>query len=338
MDKLFDKIEIIPLETTEESLIRAIYKYDYMDGKHYILDETQSILFIFDDEGNYQNRIAKKGQGPGEYTLIYDFTLNPKKRQIEMLSPFKFIYCYDFAGNFIKKFDLISSIKPPNIKKMKILDDENYVLWSSPEDNEDAIRIISQETGEVRNSFWQDIFIINSWTANNVFYQYDNACYFSFELYNKVYKVTKDGFKVAYEWDFGDKTLDISKYKISTGMYNYNKDAENLIERIKSGEVPYSYLRHFHNKQYYYTELNIKGTTAKHVFYNKKTGKSYLHECAIRDFIPLYFSDAFIIGRLDSDVKDKLLDNPLLDEANRQKLLFAKEDDNPFLAKYYFNK
>jgi len=340
LERFFDKIELIPLETTDNSLIRSIEKYVFFDGKHYILDRTQSILFIFDKEGFFLNRIDKKGQGPGEYSLIYDFSVNPKKEQIEMLSPYRYIYCYDFDGNFIKKYDL-TFLEAQNIQNMNILDDKNYIVWSCNPDNQDGISIISQETGEQVNSFWQDHSIFNVWTSN-VFYTFEDETYFCLRLYNTVYKVTKGGMEAIYEWNFGNKTMDISRYDLAHGLINHNRDRDNMIKLLEDKIIPYEISRHAQNKRYYYIELLIGRKNAKHVFYDKVTGKStYIDEYfseGVRFRRMLFFTDEFIINMLDYNSKEKLLECPLLDEANKKKLLSFKWDDNPFLIKYYFKK
>ncbi|MDR1339069.1 MAG: 6-bladed beta-propeller [Prevotellaceae bacterium] len=338
MEKLFDKIEIIPLETTDQSLIRSISQYNYWDGKHYILDASQYILFIFDDDGHYIDRIARVGQGPGEYKYIYDFVLNPDNGQIEMLSPFKYIYCYDFSGNFIKRHDL-TYLPQASIQRFEVLDDQNYIVWTSPEDGQDAICIISREDGKTVNSFWQDLFIINVW-GGDVFHACNQETYFALPLYNRVYKATKDGYEIAYEWNFGNKTMDITKYKISTGMYNINKDSENLREKFKNREISYLIRYNFQNSRYCYAMLLYEMITRKHLFYDRETGESYFFERPVEDvkLYPIYFSDTFMIGTSFDDDKNNLLNCALLDETGKKKLQSLKEDDNPYIIKYYFKK
>jgi len=341
LDSIFDKIELIPLETIDNSLIRYFEKYDFFEGKHYILDNTQSILFIFDEKGNYISRIARIGQGPGEYRLIYDFSLNRQKGQIEMLSPHKFIYCYNLYGShyYIKTYDL-TSISPSSIQRMQILDDNNYIIWSPPMDGHNGINIISQETGKLKKSFWQDLFFINKW-ASDVFYTYNNEVFFSLNLYNTVYKVTEEGVEAAYEWNFGKETVDISRHKISTGMYNYNKDVEVLEDKLGSSIILYECMRNYQNNKYYYVQLRFKREYDKHLFYNKKTGESCFFENSVENyrFDPiLYFADEYMIGILNYDDKDKLINCSLLDDENKQKLLSFKEDDNSYLIKYYFKE
>ena len=334
-EKFLDKIELIPLETTDNSLISYIEKYDYFEGKHYILDDIQFILFIFDENGNYLNRIAKKGQGqgPGEYRFIYDFGINPQKGQIEMLSPDRFIYCYDFNGMHKKTYDL-TSVNPFGIQRFQILDDENFIIWAPPYDGEDGLHVISQETGESLNSFWQDINIINA-CSSDVLFKYNNEVYFGLPLYNGVYKVNKEGLEEAYEWHFGKKTVDISRHEISTGMYNFNRDVEVLIDKLERSVILYECLRHYQNRQYYYVQLRFKRVHDRSFFYEKRTGKSFFFETGVNSTI-LYFQDDYMIGVLNHNERDKLLNCPLIDEENRQKLLSFKEEDNPYLIKYYF--
>jgi len=249
LDKLFYKIELIPLETTDNSLIQLIEKYDYLNGKHYIFDEVQAILFFFDEEGKYLNRIAKKGQGPGEYKLIYDFALNPKEELIHMSSPYKFIYSYDFEGKHVKTDDL-TSFDFLSIRNMHILDDKYFVLWANGrDDNHDWIYMISQETGQIENSFFQTNYLYNLW-ASDVFFTYNNEIYFSRGLFNIIYKVTKEGLEEAYEWNFGKKTMDISRYDLITSLKNITRDLKTLEDKLKSGEIPYENFRNFQNKHY----------------------------------------------------------------------------------------
>jgi hypothetical protein len=67
----------IPLETTEASLIGGITKLLYVDHQFYILDREGQNVTVFSDTGEYQYRIAKMGQGPGEYVGITDMDVAP---------------------------------------------------------------------------------------------------------------------------------------------------------------------------------------------------------------------------------------------------------------------
>ena len=100
---LFKNIEIIPLETKEESLITSIGRIREYNNKIYILDDKISVLFFFDKNGKYLSKIDKNGEGPEDYYLIYETVIKPEENQIYMISPMGFLHIYDLEGNFIKK-------------------------------------------------------------------------------------------------------------------------------------------------------------------------------------------------------------------------------------------
>jgi hypothetical protein len=77
-ENYFNSIDIIPLETTPESLIWEIKKIFFIDSGVYIFDGKQSQVLLFDNKGKFISKIGKKGRGPGEYIHIQDFTIDKK--------------------------------------------------------------------------------------------------------------------------------------------------------------------------------------------------------------------------------------------------------------------
>jgi hypothetical protein len=70
--QLIEDIELIPLETNDNSLIGNINRVK-TDEKHiYVLDYNES-LNMFSKDGKFISQIGHKGQGPGEYLQISDF-------------------------------------------------------------------------------------------------------------------------------------------------------------------------------------------------------------------------------------------------------------------------
>lgn len=72
-----DSIKIIPLETTDESLITHIEKILLTQDKQMIILNSTGII-LFDSEGKFLFRIGKIGRAPGEYQKIYDICLDGK--------------------------------------------------------------------------------------------------------------------------------------------------------------------------------------------------------------------------------------------------------------------
>ena len=73
LDNISTRMEIIPLETNDSSLISSVSKIVHRNNRYYILDKEMDRIVAFDDQGKFLNLINKKGNGPGEYTGLSDF-------------------------------------------------------------------------------------------------------------------------------------------------------------------------------------------------------------------------------------------------------------------------
>lgn len=88
---LDDSIEIIPLETTEECLISRVDRIEFYKDKIFILDRSNTKVFVFTSEGKYLKSIGTQGLGPGEYSFLGDFTFKGDSVVIQDRSNNKYI-------------------------------------------------------------------------------------------------------------------------------------------------------------------------------------------------------------------------------------------------------
>lgn len=99
------KIEsVIPLETTEESLFAEVRKI-IKSGAYFFILDTEGKLSVFDIRGKFIRNIGKVGQGPGEYMMLTDFSINENRQEVYINSLQKAVV-YDFSGNFKREFSL----------------------------------------------------------------------------------------------------------------------------------------------------------------------------------------------------------------------------------------
>jgi hypothetical protein len=69
-------IRYVPLETSDECLIGDADKTLIRNNKIYVADFSSAMaLFVFDMNGKFLFKIARRGQGPGEYTSFRDFDI-----------------------------------------------------------------------------------------------------------------------------------------------------------------------------------------------------------------------------------------------------------------------
>ncbi len=71
MDELFDKIEVIPLETDQEGLLQEYPRISGITDDYLLLTNFFVGARLFDrKDGHFVHNIGKRGQGPDEYFLI----------------------------------------------------------------------------------------------------------------------------------------------------------------------------------------------------------------------------------------------------------------------------
>lgn len=88
-------VDIIPLETTVESLLGTINKIVEFDEDYYVLSNDHWIC-RFDSEGRFISKLNRLGNGPGEYSYIGDFDVYDVNGRKELwLSNVKSIMRYD---------------------------------------------------------------------------------------------------------------------------------------------------------------------------------------------------------------------------------------------------
>lgn len=93
--------ELIPLETTDNSLVNNIDRIKKFREQIYIFDQRSRKLLRFKSDGSFLGQIGRIGKGPGEYTSIIEFELDTLREQVYLLDVWK-IHTFSLAGEFIK--------------------------------------------------------------------------------------------------------------------------------------------------------------------------------------------------------------------------------------------
>jgi hypothetical protein len=97
---IFDSVGLVKLETTPNSIIKEVTRIIPYKNEMFILDATQNSVLRFDNNGKFLTRIQKIGNGPGEYTLLYDININPFSENLELLNPRGELLVFSRDGEF----------------------------------------------------------------------------------------------------------------------------------------------------------------------------------------------------------------------------------------------
>jgi hypothetical protein len=106
--ELFTDFHIIPLETDTNCLFSVISNIKLIGDTLFIFDRmTTKSIYIFSKEGSLISKVSKIGRGPGEYTQVSDFDIDPGEKSIYILDwPSKKMNIYDYKTNFLRSISL----------------------------------------------------------------------------------------------------------------------------------------------------------------------------------------------------------------------------------------
>jgi hypothetical protein len=332
ISELFERIELIPLETNETSLINIITKAVFTDNMYYIFDPVQDALLCFDENGGFIRQISQKGSGPEEYTEMSDFNVN--EDAIKILQPFGIMYVFDKDGHFRETYHLKGEAK--NYQYFIAVDDDQTLFWSiAPNKKEYQLFLHSKSQDKFIKSYYRDDRALDV-IAHYVFHFFEDKVFFHKPFNNEIFSIENNELKVAYRWDFGKQTMDIRKHHMPI-----NGNEMVSLEKLRNSQIPYHYNVHAQTDLYYYTQLIVRFEKVLHVFYNKRTKRSMVFDTFVEGlgFLPVYWCNDYVIGTQNSVLSiNQLINEDLLNDAGKQRLREIKEDDNPCLIKYYFKK
>ena len=334
IDDMIDSIKIIPLETSNESLLSFIYNV-HVSPQNIFIQDLLTGINIFDHQGKFITKIAK-GTGPKEIAtpvaMSYDETNN-------------LLYIYDAGGNKLMKFnsdgeflsyhqlDGLSAIRDINIT------DNIMIVAQEMPNNSFAI-----STGDTTGTII-DTFIVGNcqypFTFKKYIMPYGGGFNIKTMLDNNIYYFKDNTIKTKYKLKYPMAILDYSKYERMRDMEQDIPSDKYIFE----GE-------YLESKDYLYTHLVEGHNKGKLLFTNKKTGKSvcitakqrsltmYMsieNVCTNSDnwFVGLIRPDKFASNKISEEYRwdGSNLNNKISDE-DMEKLKAIKPDDNPVIVIY----
>jgi len=340
---LFSRIEVIPLETNDTALMDHVRRIRKVNNKYYILNEdypgfTYINILVYDAEGNFLHTIGKQGQGPEEYPwLIYDMDIDTEKDLVYMMSPSGMLYLYRTDGSFVRKMNMPERLI---YHGLQFLNSNQLLSWAGGTDiDNDAMSVLDADSAKLIKGLWRDHNEPN-WDIRIFTHAYQDKIYFTPSIDRQVYEVTSDSLRIAYEWDFGEDNYDASSVRSRLeGLTRVDKGKE-WDEMRRTGVVPYSLVSQGQTDKYYYTEILGAYDNKGHVqdffslFYEKATGRSFYFKKTIEGLAirPDMMTEEALYQLIPTENLELLL--PVLDEAEKAKIMKRLEDDNPCLVKF----
>ncbi|MDR0558903.1 MAG: 6-bladed beta-propeller [Prevotellaceae bacterium] len=210
--EFIDYSTLIPLETTDESLISEIEKLICTENRFFIIDMNYRNVFIFSHEGKFICKLPTGG-GPEDILNPYDIAVDERK-QILIVEHRTGLSFFDFNGKFIKKE------KPFHIpfyfNKFRVIPEGYLFILANRRTDNTHLNKLSDLQVLITDSTFRIIaagFPYHYPDANNYGnYDYTNSfennVHFAFKFSDKVYKLENAySVKECYQLDFHKKRI-----------------------------------------------------------------------------------------------------------------------------------
>ena len=95
-------VEYVPLETNDSALIKFVQQILF-DRDRFLVVHGGNTLSVFDRQGHFVRNIGRQGNGPGEYSSVFDVRLKGEEIYVRDYAPRVFVY--DWKGRFLRSFE-----------------------------------------------------------------------------------------------------------------------------------------------------------------------------------------------------------------------------------------
>ena len=339
----FDSIQIVPLETTDQSLIKGYFglpdQVIFYGDLIYIFDEQLRHILVFDNNGKFINSTSHlRGQGPSEYTGVADFDVNDLTGNLIISNPPTEIIIYNTDLEFVSRHDMSNNLWP--VSGIKLISNDIALFYNSRKEDNELVNVFSIKENKVIKKICP---IENGGKAkrtistrlNYNFYKInDTLCFIPRFSHNQVFYY--DPVKVEF---FPRMEFKIKQNAFSSSKLSQNQnDSYYNIDILKSNDYAFLYdIKE--TDRYYFSSILYREKTYINK-YDKVTGKNQVidlpflerqtlsPDMLIKDNVLYQFIPAPDAGFDVRNIKH-------LSEKNIRILENMSEDDNPCIVKIF---
>ena len=202
LSSFVDKIDIIPLEFTDDCILSKIEKVVIYKDNIFVIEHFNSNggkIYRFDMKGNFLNSIGNRGQGPQELLELMDFAINEDNNTIYLLDNAKqMIFCFDFNGKFIERIFINQYADA-----LAYSDGLFYVFADNPSTGKNLFNLIIRNTkGEIVNMYFPSKKYLSSTNAK-IFTKTKDGLLFTHPMDDIFYSLKGDSLYNFLFFDFG---------------------------------------------------------------------------------------------------------------------------------------
>lgn len=344
LSEIAKEVKIIPLETKPECLVAQVTRGMIQMADHHLFIPCSEGILQFTEDGKFVRSVARRGQGPGEYTDVRYMAVNNKQKQVHLMDHGK-MHTYSVDGAFL------SECRMPYCWQFTLLGDSTYVgyIYNNTGQKKDRLILVGQQGDTIKAFPQYDRFTISNGLNYYLWGRYDRFVY-SFkeaacckEYYNDtVFTVTPEQLHPRYIMNLGKYKIPKEKrFEVLEGKWQaYSEPAQAYLRPDFLETSQWVFLP--------FTSWNVtnKDELPRLAMYEKKTGAcyrvkgdrinndmqggvSFYPAVRVADNVLLYYWEA-------SEILELAEKDPSILQYEQLKNL--KEDDNPVLMVVYLKE
>ena len=285
-----EKLEIVPLEMTDESVLSDITEMQVTDHNIWIDHGREFYIYRFSRSGKFLNKIGSIGQGPGEYTTYSTFLVDEDKKEVYIIANTNGVLAYDFEGNFKRKIvdiqmilQLFSSPYDQYIlNNQKFFATQNFALYR-PIDKDSLWSFVSLGDDFQKKKYFknpahvgkEELIIANRANMDRMV-NYWREYLTSMDTYNGQLTLKYPDTDTIYCYDDATNQL-LPQYAIFTDEEKGDYEATHLWFKDRKSFDYFSIFSYYPTKDFVYL-IGSKGEEVYTYCYNKKDGSVRLQK------------------------------------------------------------
>lgn len=351
-----EKIEIIPLETTDSSLMSGYRKTIYDKNMDiYAIYGKDQVVQTFSGKGEFIGSSRKmKGDGPQEYNMVVDIKFNPYLKGIDLLSPYGTIYTYSSTFELIAKRTVKTDFY---FNTLMALSADDYVFVTPPIWTDQEIIFVNLKTQQLEIANYSGTISSNNTMDRECFYKNGDNLYFvphgiNYYFY-RLDEKKKELNPIIY-LDFGDfeikeeglpgvavgKRTGTERTKTDSERDRLSKGMRQRAQYIRESALVVPLVKFFNDDYVYiYFARGRTGFGGNYIYNRKKKEGFVLNEGKPFIMQPCFgVVDNVLMSIADPYYVSRLVDTRLMLPEEISKMERLNEDDNPVILKYYLRK
>ncbi len=290
LSEVAEKLEIVPLEMTDESVLSDITEMQVTDHNIWIDHGREFYIYRFSRSGKFLNKIGSIGQGPGEYTTYSTFLVDEDKKEVYIIANTNGVLAYDFEGNFKRKIvdiqtilQLFSSVYDQYIlNNQKFFATQNFALYR-PIDKDSLWSFVSLGDDFQKKKYFknpahvgkEELIIANRANMDRMV-NYWREYLTSMDTYNGQLTLKYPDTDTIYCYDDATNQL-LPQYAIFTDEEKGDYEATHLWFKDRKSFDYFSIFSYYPTKDFVYL-IGSKGEEVYTYCYNKKDGSVRLQK------------------------------------------------------------